>query len=414
MAAKEIWSRERIERFVEILKESDSVGQAAERLSRELGRPADTLSIRPAMRRLGFLNPTHYLRGPTLDERGAQPIEEADPVERFERKSAEKRLRSEHKSLIEEVRAARERERVLMSLSESERVHRLTRRERRSGMREGAAVILASDWHIEETVDAEKVSGRNSYNLDVAHQRVSRFFSGVEWLIGLNREAFSIRDVILWLGGDLISGFIHDELVEGNALSPTEAILKLRDWLIDGIDGMLADDQIERLIVPCSYGNHGRVGVKKKVSRGAENSYEWLLYKILEKHFEGEERVSFSVASGEHVYVEAYEHTLHFTHGDSVNYGGGVGGITIPLNKAINGWNTVKRADMHHIGHFHQLLFLRDAVANGSLIGYSPYAYHVKAHYEEPQQAFYVLDAKRGRSITAPIWVKDTEAAEAA
>lgn len=257
------------------------------------------------------------------------------------------------------------------------------------------------------------MSGRNSYNLGIAEQRVGRFFAGTEWLVGLNRNAFSIRDLVLWLGGDLISGFIHEELLESNALSPIESILKLRDWLIDGIEGLLRDKLLERIIIPCSYGNHGRTGLKKKVATGAANSYEWLLYNILERHFATEPRVTFAIARGEHQYLDVYGWQLHFTHADSVNYGGGVGGITIPLNKAIAGWNTVRRADLHHGGHFHQLLWLRDAVMNGSLIGYSPFAYHVKAAYEEPQQAFYVLDAKRGRSITAPIWVRDAESESA-
>jgi hypothetical protein len=364
----------------------------------------DPTSLRAAMHRYGLGAPGQYLRGP---ERA--PAEAMDPVARQVKQTADVRIRAEHKQLVEEVRAHREREKVLLSLSDEKPTQRLHSRERKSGLREGCAVVLASDWHVEETVDAAKVSGRNSYDLTIARQRITRFFGGIDWLLGLNRQAFAIRDMVLWLGGDLISGFIHDDLVEANSLSPIEAILCLRDWLIDGIETLLKDPKLDRLIVPCSYGNHGRNGVKKKIARGAENSYEWLLYNILERHFAGNKRVSFSVARGEHVYVDVYGHVLHFTHGDSVNYGGGVGGITIPLNKAINGWNTVRRADMHHIGHFHQLTWTRDAVVNGSLIGYSPFAYHVKAHYEEPQQAFYVLDSKRGRSITAPIWVSDSQ-----
>ena len=401
MAAREIFDDGVLNRFVALLSESDQVNDAVHRLSAEIGKVVDPNNIRAAMRRRGMRMPTEYLRSP-------EP-EHVDPIQRQERQTQAKVLRREHAALLDEVREARERERVLLALDRPDREHSLPRREKRRGSREACAVILASDWHIEETVEAAKVSGRNSYNIGVSHRRVGRFFSGAEWLLGMQRQAFTIRDVVLWLGGDLISGFIHEELQEGNALSPTEAILRLRDWLTDGIDRMLRDDDTRRLVIPCSYGNHGRTGPRKKVSRGAENSYEWLLYRILEKHYEGEKRVTFQVARGEHTYLDVYGHSLHFTHGDSVNYGGGVGGITIPLNKAISGWNTVRRADLHHIGHFHQLTWTRDAVVNGSLIGYSPYAYHVKAHYEPPQQAFYVLDAKRGRSIAAPIWVSDAE-----
>src|SRR5712671_4747273 len=41
-------------------------------------------------------------------------------------------------------------------------------REIKSGAREATWVALASDWHIEETVDPAKVNGVNSYNLTIA------------------------------------------------------------------------------------------------------------------------------------------------------------------------------------------------------------------------------------------------------
>jgi hypothetical protein len=400
MAQRELYTDQVLSRFIAILGESGTVNEACGRLGSEMSKVIDPNNIRSAMRRKGMRAPTDYLRAP-------EP-EHVDPVQRQERQTRAKVLKREHAALLAEVQEARERDRVLLALDTPDRVSSLPRREKRRGSREACAVILASDWHIEETVDADKVAGRNAYDLGVARQRAGRFFAGAEWLLGMQRQAFTIRDVVLWLGGDLISGFIHEELQEGNSLSPTEAILELRDWLTDGIDRMLRDDQTRRLVIPCSYGNHGRTGPRKKVSRGAENSYEWLLYRILEKQYAGDKRVSFQVARGEHTYVDVYGQVLHFHHGDSVNYGGGVGGITIPLNKAISGWNTVKPADVHNIGHFHQLTWTRNAVVNGSLMGFSPYAFHVKAHFEAPQQAFYVLDAKRGRSICAPIWVADT------
>ncbi len=39
---------------------------------------------------------------------------------------------------------------------------------------------------------------------------------------------------------------------------------------------------------------------------------------------------------------------LHFHHGDEVKYQGGIGGIAVPLLKAVAGWDAVKRCDYHH------------------------------------------------------------------
>jgi hypothetical protein len=57
------------------------------------------------------------------------------------------------------------------------------------------------------------------------------------------------------------------------------------------------------------------------------------------------------------------------------------------------------------IGHYHQLSDFGRALVNGSLIGYSPYAMSIGASPEPPQQLTMLLDAKRGKAATMPIWL---------
>jgi hypothetical protein len=40
-------------------------------------------------------------------------------------------------------------------------------------------------------------------------------------------------------------------------------------------------------------------------------------------------------------------------------------------------------------------------------MGYNAYAMSIGADFEEPRQAFYLLDAKRGKTCVSPIWVKE-------
>jgi hypothetical protein len=88
-----------------------------------------------------------------------------------------------------------------------------------------------------------------------------------------------------------------------------------------------------------------------------------------------------------------------------VKYQGGIGGLTVPLNKAVIGWNNARYADVTCGGHWHQYLPLPNAVVNGSLIGYNPYAEWIRASPEKPQQASFVVDKKHGKCLDAPIWV---------
>jgi hypothetical protein len=284
-------------------------------------------------------------------------------------------------------------------------------RSRSSVLRQAVAVALASDWHIESTVTAEQVNGVNAYDLDIAKRRAERFFGGLRYMVQYHADHFDIRELVLWLGGDLITGFLHEDNVETNSLSPVQAIATLQVWLADGIRSLLAGTDLERIRVPCSSGNHGRLTKRMRSASREANSIEWLLYQTLAREFKDDPRVEFILPAGTHTYVDVLGWTVRFTHGDTVNYGGGVGGITIPIYKALARWQTVRHADLTVMGHFHQYHDLSDLVVNGSLIGYDAYAIDIGARHEEPRQAFFLIDEKRGKTMPADIWVRDSDEA---
>ncbi len=315
-----------------------------------------------------------------------------------------RRLRAEHAEMVDRLREANARSTFVESIAQPPPPP-IVASESASGLREGTAVVLASDWHVEETVDPIQVTGRNEYNLAISARRSSKFFDGVRWLVNFNRGAFAIRSLILWIGGDIISGYIHPELAESNELSPVEAVLFAKGLISNGIAKLLTDPQLERLVVPCSFGNHGRTTEKRRIQTGAENSYEWLMYNVLRDEWAHEPRVEFVVDRSAHQYVNVYGDDLHFTHGDELKYGGGIGGLTIPLMKRVPAWDRVRRSTVHHLGHFHQYMPLRRAVVNGSLIGFNPFAMSIGAEPEPPQQAFYIYDSKRGKCMETPVWV---------
>lgn len=282
-------------------------------------------------------------------------------------------------------------------------------RERTSMMREATFVALASDRHIESTVTSEQVNGVNEYNLEIAKRRVERYFGGAAYLARYHADHFAIRDGILWLGGDLITGYLHPDNVETNSLSPVQAIATLQGWLADGIRSMLEGTGVDTLRVICNSGNHGRITDKMRAASREASSIEWLLYHQLAREFADEPRVQFTLPAGSFTYVRVYGKTIRFSHGDDTKYGGGVGGIMIPIRKAIARWQTVRHADLNVIGHYHAYHDLPDLVVNGSLIGYDAYAMSIGAMYEEPQQGFFLMDSKRGKTMPASIWVKDSD-----
>ena len=72
-------------------------------------------------------------------------------------------------------------------------------------------------------------------------------------------------------------------------------------------------------------------------------------------------------------------------------------------------WDRARRADFHNFGHYHQYLNMGHIANNGSLCGFNGYAMSIKASPEPPQQAFYLVDSKRGKTCCSPIWAGDVE-----
>lgn len=266
---------------------------------------------------------------------------------------------------------------------------------------EATAVAVASDWHVEETVDPKNVNGLNEYNLDIAEQRINKFFRNVVKLTEIQRKGAKIDRLVLILGGDLMTGYIHDELKETNSLSPTQTVIWLQDRIATGLE--LLGKNFSEIVIPCLYGNHGRSTLKPRHATGAANSYEWMLYKTLEKYLG--DKATWQVSDGYHLFVELYSKMLRVHHGDGLKYQGGIGGLTIPVEKAIASWNKAITADLDIFGHWHQSQQAPKWVCNGSLIGFNAYAIAIKAAFEQPSQTYFLYDKKHGRTITAPIFV---------
>lgn len=268
-----------------------------------------------------------------------------------------------------------------------------------------AVVVPATDWHVEETIFSKAVNGKNHYNLREAEYRIKRFFSKILELIEWQNHLAVVHEIWMPLLGDLMTGYIHEELMETNSLSPTEASVFLRDMLCSGIDLLLRETNLP-IYIPTCVGNHGRTTQKMRIKTSCRNSYEWLLYKTLEKMYSGNERVHFFVGEGYHNTQVVAGRKVRFHHGDGLRYNGGIGGITIPVNKSISAWDRLSPVDFDIFGHWHQFLaHYPKWVSCGSLMGYSEFSLSIKAEFQHPSQTFIVIDRRYGMTMATPIFV---------
>ncbi len=312
------------------------------------------------------------------------------------------------KALAREIEIAEERVRVALAITEPREPTPIVARTKSDRVWEAAAVMMASDWHVEERVDPKTVNGVNSYDLATAEARAASLFKGWAWhlnLLSKGPERYRIEQALLWLGGDFISGHIHEELVESNQLSPTKATVFAMDLLVAGIEYLLKKTTLRRIRVVCNDGNHERTTPKIRVSTRADNSFGWLMYRALALRFAKEPRVEFTICEGIHGYIDVMGFTVRTTHGDEVRGGGGVGGLTVPLKKAVYRWNALRRAYVTLYAHHHRWMDIGDAVGNNCLIGFGAYGQRIGAEPEPASQGFFLLDKDRGKRCVSPIMV---------
>ena len=115
----------------------------------------------------------------------------------------------------------------------------------------------------------------------------------------------------------------------------------------------------------------------------------------------GEKRNKGIAPNSDDCYLPVYGFTVRFVHGHQFRFGGGVGGVTIPLIKWLNIQNNNIMADYTVMGHWHQYFSGKNFICNGSLIGFN--AFGKKFGYEPPKQAFFLIDSRFGKTVEAPI-----------
>ena len=279
------------------------------------------------------------------------------------------------------------------------------------GSVQGVANIVFSDWHYGEVVDERQVMFANKYNMTIAKSRVDRV---VEKTIDLafNYIANPKYDgIIIHILGDMNSGLIHEELKITGEKETLQVVMELSGVLIEAIERLTT--AFGRAFVPCVVGNHGRLTIKPKAKGYVFDNLDYLVYRIIEKHFEKDKRVKFLIPDGEDVQFKVFDWVFRLTHGSQFK-GGGTGFVgpsaTIIRNNykkkvQLSGIN--EDFDLLICGHFHQHIQLSNIICNSSLIGLNEYAFKCGFQAEPPQQAFFITTRDIKIAFPMPILAEE-------
>ena len=272
----------------------------------------------------------------------------------------------------------------------------------------GVPTLFASDWHWGEVVDPNQINSVNKYNIAIAQDRAKVM---IEKTVDLLRNHVAHTDypgIVFVLGGDMVSGDIHEELMATNEKEIMPTVIDLfgvLTWCI----ATLADE-FGNVFVPCVSGNHGRNTQKIRAKGRNFTSFDWLLYQFLAKRFESDKRVQFHIPDGSDAYYSIYGHKYLLTHGDQFRGGDGVIGALGPIIRGDHRKRSRNaQIDMEYdtmlLGHWHQLIQLERLIVNGSLKGYDEYAYSNNFGFEPPRQALWLTHPEHGLTFSIPIYV---------
>lgn len=270
----------------------------------------------------------------------------------------------------------------------------------------GVPTLFASDLHWGEVVHPAQIGGVNKFNIDIAHKRMDLMGERAVRLLSIISPKLDYPGIVLVLGGDMISGNIHDELTATNEMNSMPCVLDLYGRLVSLIE-MLAD-KFGKVFCPCVSGNHGRDTHKIWNKDRHHTSFDWLLYNFLAKRFENDKRVSFFIPDGPDALYRIYGHRYLLTHGDQFRGGDSMIGALGPLTRGDHKKRSRNaQIDMEYdtmiCGHWHQYIHLTRLIVNGSLKGYDEYAYNSNFGFEVPQQALWLTHPKYGITFRMPV-----------
>lgn len=273
----------------------------------------------------------------------------------------------------------------------------------------GVPTLFASDWHWGERVFLNQTGGLNVFDMAIAQTRARALVTNAIDLLENHMVNPEYPGIVFALGGDMVSGGIHEELLATDEMEIMPVVLDLFGVLCWCISTLA--DKFGNVFVPCVSGNHGRSTHKIRHKGRNFTSYDWLLYQFLARFFADDKRVQFSIPDGSDCVYSVFGHRYLLTHGDQARGGDGIIGMLGPVirldhRKRSKATQIDESYDTLLLGHFHQLTQLRRLIINGSLKGYDEYASANNFGFEPPQQALWITHPTRGITFSMPVHVE--------
>jgi hypothetical protein len=304
-----------------------------------------------------------------------------------------------HNDTVEETR------KVIYGLKEIDATPPTWAVRERAAKSSGIPVAPLGDIHMGQAIALEQTGGVNEWNSKVAPVRIRRWVETVCDLCFNHMTHPEYPGIIVPLMGDLISGFIHEELRETNWEPVQVSCRRVQSYVAWSL-GVLAD-RFGKVWVPCVVGNHGRSTHRPRYINRQHESYEWVIYHNLRDYFKADPRLKFYIPDEPDAFFSVFGTKIMMTHGDAIGAKGGDGMIGA-LGPIKRGEIKIGNAERHIgrdfdyllIGHYHSAQpagALFPVIVNGCVCGFDNYArLALRVPFSRPTQMLCFFHQKYG------------------
>jgi hypothetical protein len=267
------------------------------------------------------------------------------------------------------------------------------------GIREEVSILTISDCHIGSyNTVFDKNTGKKlvTYNEKIFGEELQTLQDSITEIHGILSHSYSLKKLVIFVLGDILT---NDRIFESQ-IWEIEKCIGLQLW--DGVNYFAKFfnnllNLYDTIEIVGMVGNHGRSQpLKDSDDEPVENNFEYHLYRIWQKQFEGSKRIKVIVPN-----TRRYIHNVNgWNH--MVEHGDAIRGMSeqAQIKQIKDLYVNTGVFDVFQMGHVHSIkeIEVSDKIIakiNGAFIEKDNYAYRKFKTYSIPKQWFFGCSKSR-------------------
>ncbi len=318
-------------------------------------------------------------------------------------------LRSENAELREELLRAHDIRSAILGLGPPTIAKIGMNKLPKLGKNNRSVLLHVSDIQYGELISGPEVDWVNSYGVNIANARIDRLFDTFAKLCKDHWHGPPPVDIHICLGGDMVSGALHEELAKTDELPELPSAKAVAARLAGNIRALR--DKVDRPVKVYSVpGNHGRLTYKPESKGHVLNNLDTLVAWFVEGALKDDKDVSVAYSESVDAVFNIFNFPFLLSHGDRMGARGGTGYIG-PIAAISKGHQKLfmdaaaRGLDVYKIltGHFHTSCETSWGVANSALAGWSQFARDFRMKPEPATQNMFIVHPDHGMISKHPI-----------